>query len=334
MEEIDLNPSVPETLLLKTPFLIKVKLLPCPLGFSLSGNPPKCDCAPPLNESTVFKCNIHNQTIHYPAGMWLGYNGLHNVNTSTAIANSTTKSSGIIQHNHCPFDYCKHGFTDINLEEQDEQCAFNHSDVLCGGCRQGFSLALGSSQCLKCSNTHLLLLFAFLAAGVLLVVFLTVCSSTVAEGTLGALVFYANIIQVNSPIFFQGGKSYILSTFIAWLNLDLGIQTCFSDGLDMYAKAWLQFVFPIYIWVLVIAMIVSSHYSTTAAMLVSRNAPKVLATLFLLSCAKLVRITITILSFTTMEYPDHTISRCGLLMEMWFTFKESTFHFSSQQSLF
>ena len=64
MEEIDLNPSVPETLLLKTPFLIKVKLLPCPLGFSLSGNPPKCDCAPPLNERTVFKCNIHNQTIH------------------------------------------------------------------------------------------------------------------------------------------------------------------------------------------------------------------------------------------------------------------------------
>ena len=224
--------------------------------------------------------------------------------------------------------YCKHGFTDINLEEQDEQCAFNHSDVLCGGCRQGFSLALGSSQCLKCSNTHLLLLFAFLAAGVLLVVFLTVCSSTVAEGTLGALVFYANIIQVNSPIFFQGGKAYILSTFIAWLNLDLGIQTCFSDGLDMYTKAWLQFVFPIYIWVLVIAMIVSSHYSTTAAKLVTQNAPKALATLFLLSYAKLVRITITILSFTTMEYPDHTISRCGLLMEMWFTFKESTFHFS------
>ena len=124
MEEIDLIPSVPETLLLKTPFLIKVKFLPCPLGFSLLGNPPKCDCAPPLNESPVLKCNIHNQTIRYPAGMWLGYNGLHNfnVNTSTAIANSTTESSGIIQHSHCPIDYCKHGFTDINFEEEDEQC--------------------------------------------------------------------------------------------------------------------------------------------------------------------------------------------------------------------
>ena len=155
-----------------------------------------------------------------------------------------------------------------------------------------------------CSNSHLLLMFAFLVAGVLLVVILTVCSLTVAEGTLGALVFYANIIQVNSPIFFQGGKT-VLSTFIASLNLDLGIQTCFTDDLDMYTKAWLQFVFLIYIWVLVVAMIISSHYSTTAAKWVSRNAPKVPATLFLLSYAKLLRITITILSFTTMEYPDH-----------------------------
>ena len=152
MEEIDLNLTVPETLLLKSPFVIKVKLLPCPLGFSLSGSPPKCDCAAPLNESTVFKCNTHNQTIHYPAGMWLGYNGLDSVNTSTI--NGTIESIGIIQHNHCPFDYCKHGFTDVNLEEQDEQCAFNHSGVLCGGCRQGFSLALGSSRCLTYALTH------------------------------------------------------------------------------------------------------------------------------------------------------------------------------------
>ena len=63
-------------------------------------------------------------------------------------------------------------------------------------------------------------------------------------------------------------------------------------------------------------------------MLVSRNAPKVLATLFLLSYAKLICITITIVSFTTMEYPDHTKQSLWLLMEMWFTFKESTFHFS------
>ena len=300
------NPTL-SLLLLKPPNVIKVKLLRCPLGFSLHRSPAKCDCAPPLNESKSFRCSIHNQSIHYPEGMWIGYYSLdyHNPNSSQTTVNIIP--TGIILHNHCPFDYCNPDFTDIILQQQNEQCAFNRSGILCGGCSPGFSLMLGSSQCIKCSNTNLALVIAFMAAGPMLVAFLTVCNLTVAEGTLGALIFYANIMQVNSPIFFPSGKANILlSTFIAWVNLDLGIKVCFYDGLDMYTKAWLQFVFPIYIWVIVIIMIISSYYSTTAAKMVSRNAPKVLATLFLLSYAKLLRIAITVLSFTTMEYPDHT----------------------------
>ena len=35
-------------------------------------------------------------------------------------------------------------------------------------------------------------------------------------------------------------------TFIVWLNLDFGIETCFINNLSMNAfwKSWLQFVFP------------------------------------------------------------------------------------------
>ena len=39
--------------------------------------------------------------------------------------------------------------------------------------------------------------------------------------------------------------------FIARLNLDFGIETCLYYELDTYTKAWLQFVFPVYIWILV-----------------------------------------------------------------------------------
>ena len=98
----------------------------------------------------------------------------------------------------------------------------------------------------------------------------------------------------------------ILSTFISWINLDLGIETCFYNGMDMYAKAWLQFLFPIYIWTIVGGMIVSSHDSSTAARLFRRHAVKVLATLFLLSFAKLQRTIITALSFTFLTYPNGT----------------------------
>ena len=61
-----------------------------------------------------------------------------------------------------------------------------------------------------------------------------------------------------------------------------------------------------------VLIIVSSHYSTTAAKLSGRNAVQVLATLFLLSYAKLLRITITAFSFTLLEYPDGSLKRIWL----------------------
>ena len=67
-----------------------------------------------------------------------------------------------------------------------------------------------------------------------------------------------------------------------------------------------------YIWVILILIIVSSHYSTTVAKLSGRNAVQVLATLFLLLYAKLLHITITAFSFTILEYQDGSIKRIWL----------------------
>ena len=65
----------------------------------------------------------------------------------------------------------------------------------------------------------------------------------------------------------------------------------------------LQFVFPFYIWFLVITIIVLSHYFTLAARLNGRNAVQVLATLLLLSYTKLLRIIITVLQSTELHFP-------------------------------
>ena len=74
--------------------------------------------------------------------------------------------------------------------------------------------------------------------------------------------------------------------------------------MDAYAKAWLQFVFPIYIWLIAGLIILLSHKYTIAARLCGRNAVKVLATLFVLSVAKLEHAIITTLSHTVLQYPD------------------------------
>jgi len=225
-------------------------------------------------------------------------------------------SERITVHKHCPFDYCIRRDNDIHLENPDEQCEFNRSAVLCGQCKQGYSLVLGSNRCKICQNTYLSLLVAFGVAGLALVAFLIVCNLTVTEGTLSGLILYANIVQANCSSFLPCEVSNNddkllrdmvckLSYFTSWLSLNLGIETCFYDGMNMYSKAWLQFVFPVYMWIIIIPIIIASHYNSRASRLFGRNSPKVLATLFLLSYAKILDAVFTAFSFTFLEYPDH-----------------------------
>ena len=272
---------------------IKISLLPCPLGFMLSDQPAKCVCHTTLQLHNI-TCNIDNQTVHRGGTVW--------VNASFA----GNKSNGVIVHHHCPYGYCTFEELDIRLDSPDTQCNFNHSGILCGGCRPGLSLMLGTSQCLRCSNKYIALLIPFAIAGIVLVAFIKLLNLTVSEGTLNGLIFYANIIGVNQATFFPSTSKHcpVLTVFIAWLNLDLGIETCFIDGLNGYWKTWLQFVFPAYIWIITAVMIVASHYSSTGARIFGNNSVRVLATLFLLSYTKLLHTFIVVISFTFLDHPD------------------------------
>ena len=97
----------------------------------------------------------------------------------------------------------------------------------------------------------------------------------------------------------------ILSVFIAWLNLDFGIETCFYNGLDVYSKTWLQFVFPVYIWLLIGLVILFSHYSRRFTNLLGSDPVSVLATLILLSYTKILRTLIAVIYVTYLEYPTY-----------------------------
>ena len=116
--------------------------------------------------------------------------------------------------------------------------------------------------------------------------------------------FYANIIGMNRNIFLPMESTDALSVFTAWLNLDFGIETCFYNGLDAYSKTWLQFVFPVYIWVLVGLMVLISHFSHRFANLLGNNPVSVLATLILLSYTKILRTLIAAIHITYLEYPN------------------------------
>ena len=265
----------------------------CPPGFNISKSNKSCVCEQRLAKYTN-NCTISNGvsqiTRNSNQHFWVGYDH---------------QSHELILHPHCPLDYCVNNTVVFPLNNTDKQCAYNRSGLLCGACKKGYSMVLGTSQCWKCTNNYLLLLIAFAVMGVALVFFLFVCKLTVATGTLSGLLFYANIVGVNRTIFLPVESTNLFSLFIAWLNLDFGIETCFYNGMDAYSKTWLQFVFPVYIWVLVGLMILVSHSSQRFARLLGNNPVSVLATLILLSYTKILRTLIAVLYVTFLEYSQY-----------------------------
>ena len=290
--------------LLTTPVFINVTFIPgCPAGLTLNNNTAACSCYPVLAKDG-FKCSIRKTT------GFLVWN-------STVWVNATfneSHSTGIIYSRSCPLLYCKSGNKTINIgDDPNKQCTSNRTGILCGACMENFSLAIGSSRCIECPNSHnVALLLAFAAAGVFLVFFILALNLTVTQGLINGIIFYANIVWAYKIILFpseiqENHWLVFLQAFVAWLNLDFGIETCFFVGLDAYWKTWLQFLFPLYIWTIAGIITVACRYSSCLTNLVGSRAVPLLATLFFLSYMKLLR-TIIDATFIAViaQYPQNT----------------------------
>ena len=294
-EELLLYPDGPcrDTGLAKT--IIHVEILPCPDGFSESDV--ECVCDNRLRE--VANCTINDLpkiSKRYGSTIWVS--GIY----------TNGSYEGLITAENCPFNYCKTMDLSLSLENPDIQCDLNRSRLLCGACTNHYSLMLGSSKCTACSNAYLSLLIPFAVAGIALVVFLSVLRLTVATGMINSVILFANIVQVNKHIFLPEGTKNILTVFIAWLNLDLGIETCFYNGMSAYDQTWLQFTFPVYLWVIMCLIILTSRYSITVSKLIGHNPVAVLATLLLISYTKLLRVIIEVYSYAELRYPNKTVA--------------------------
>ena len=308
--------SFTEHLKFYKPLEITIVIRECPLGFYLHRK--SCHCLQKLQDG--FHCNISNETIIPKQGFWIGY-------SVPSLGNQT-----VLYSIGCTVDYCKNthldyieGSVGVKSEQtvfsnQDSQCQFHRTGILCGSCSVNSSVMLGSSQCSdSCTNTSLLLIPLFAVMGILLVVLLVVLNMTVTEGTINGLLFYANIVQISNVVFFRGTSIPFLTSlfkgFIAWLNLDFGVSACLYNGMDDYAKAWLQFAFPLYIWLITGIIIYLSRHFTFVARMVKRNGVNVLATLILLSYSKMVWATIVAIHFKILYHLDpngsiNTITLC------------------------
>ena len=268
-------------LFLKVPFnsqmeysVFYVRELLCPLGFIKKDG--ICQCYSLFTLFDITDCDINKQAVLRPANSWI----------------YASNYDEYIISKQCPFHYCKTIAFYLNLSTPEVQCQFNRSGILCGQCQHGFSTVFSSSHCHSCSSTYILLTIPIAIAGLVLVVLIFLLNLTVTDGTINAFILYVNIISVNSTVFFPGHNSHqtgIVYILISIANLDLGIKTCFYNGMDDYAKIWLQLAFPFYLIFIATLIIITSRYSNIIQKMTSHRALPVLATLFLLSYTKILR---------------------------------------------
>ncbi len=273
----------------------------CPPGFDQKGG--ECVCQERLtNLSDTIKCDVDTAEIERPGNSWINPIFYHN-----------GSYIGFILYEDCPLGFCKPEKEKISFRFQpnvsDIQCSSNRTGMLCGACRGNHSLTLNKFNCKVCDNSFISLLLFLGFAGVALIVLLLALHMTVAAGTINGLILYANIVNANGLVFFPSDDhgnivTNILRVFISWLNLDFGIEFCFYNGLHFYSYAWLNYIFPFYLWFLIGIIIFSNRISMKVGKLFGSNPVAVLATVILMSYNKLLEANIIALAYVPLEYPD------------------------------
>ena len=271
--------------------IVMVNMTNCPPGFILAERNGRklCICSTFIENDLHTTCNQTTYTIMKPEHAWIG----------------TISRSGkleVVYVSTCPINYCRTKQTEVDLRIPDHLCRPNRMGILCGECKEGYSIIFGSADCKKCSDLWLATILLFAVLGPLLVFLLFLLDLTVTQGTINGLVFFANLVSVNANIFFLDGSRRLLFVFISLLSQELGFPLCFYDGMNELAKNGLQYIFPLYILLIGGGIMFFSQFSKWMQRILAQHAGlHVLCTMLYISYSKLLRNIFDIVTTSTLR---------------------------------
>ena len=271
-----------------------VNLTDCSLGFVFESKTNSCICDPALLQASYGISCTDSGTILLDRNLWAG-----------VLTNKRTGNSEYVV-SLCYLQYCNDSIMELmDLANTEAQCNFHHSGFLCGLCSDGFSDVFGSTRCRKCSDATIatLLLFAFL--GIFLVWFLLFFHITVSVGLFNGAIVYANAVSLYAFLLYP--NSYNPSrnpatVMVAWLNLNLGFELCFYDGMTSLTEVVFRLMFPLYLLFLLVVIITVIRYTRFR---LTRSPVPVLSTIIWLSYSSLFQTSVEILGVVPVTlYPS------------------------------
>ena len=303
---------------------VVVNIRRCPLGFQLENG--VCVCSKAIkkfDQANVLsiRCSIQNQIFtrisslyHTP---WAGL-----VNSSFGIAYNCPAGHCVIVSLTWTFISSKTNVSLVRGSVYLPICDETRKGVLCGKCVDGLSLVFGSHACHSCPNSikYWALIVFVLISGPFVVLVLYSLRLTLAMGTINGIIFYANVVNVNlvnSLIKRRTNIKVLLlfmkifAHFLALLNFQSSIPTCFYDKMNEIQKNGLQLFYPYYLLFIVIIIIILSRHSTWLSNKTSHSTLQVLVTIFHASFSTLLLSTVQVFS-SVMIYTDKSEYRAWL----------------------
>lgn len=194
----------------------------------------QCICDPQLDVFNI-ECDANDAVMRVPNGYWVG----------------AVNGDRLTIH-RCVFDYCRAGGISVTNGNFSQQCSegFHRTGILCGECKDGYSIQWGTNACDKCSNYHLFLILYFAFAGFAVVLIIGRLGLTVSSGHINCILFYCNVVTPFLPYMIPRETDHQFSILISMINLNMGFHTCFFNGMTALSNAFLSFAFPVYLWLL------------------------------------------------------------------------------------
>ena len=265
--------------------VVNVNILPCPIGFKPKDNrnaSSTCICNDILNEFD-FQCNIQqNEVIFKHANpkiytYWLGIEGNHTLKFGK----------------FCPPYFCNNILQDSNVSYNslqntpNKQCNSNtkREGFLCSECPEGYSSVLGGYECKQCQENWHFLIVIYTLSGPVLIMFLFLFNLTIVQGSINSFIFYTNIVYFYDD-FLQEHTVQPFYNIYSISNIGSGKGLCFFIGMNEFHKVWLQFIYPLYLLLLVVFIIIGANKFNLRIFqvdFITQRAVPVLATLMILT---------------------------------------------------
>ena len=272
------------------------KLSDCPIGFSLDLTLGKCVCLHFLNKIGIKPndCLIFHSvfSILRPPFTWIG---------PITYDNRTVIGAAELCFIFCSFDkssrsssYAAFIVNSTTVTVADDHkyphkthplCLANREGLLCSQCSPGYSVVFGSNECKECSSWWLLMIIVYAVSGPVLIYLLYALRLTLTTGTLNGIIFCAQMIIV---IDLPPSPYNIASTLLKGILLfKPNFSLCFYNGMTEIKKSFFGILYPIYLVIILLFLIVVSRFSVQLSNRISGSSIQVLVTVVHLSFSTL-----------------------------------------------